>query len=112
MRIRDWSSDVCSSSSALSKQDLWAPEHAMRACAPTDLVVSGVLGEVLEGGGLVVLGLLGEAEHALADDVALDLIGAAVAGPALADQRHAGDHRPERVAGCVAQPLLVLRLVG
>src|SRR3546814_8836149 len=87
MRIRDWSSDVCSSDLSLSKQDLWAPEHAMRACAPTDLVVSGVLGEVLEGGGLVVVGLLGEAEHALADDVALDLVGAAVDGRALGEQQ-------------------------
>ena len=43
---------------------------------------SGVLGEVLEGGRLVVVGLLGEAEHALADDVALHLVGAAVDGRA------------------------------
>src|SRR4051812_4300329 len=36
-----------------------------------------VPGEVLEGGGLVGAGLAGEAEHPLAEDVFLDLLGAA-----------------------------------
>ena len=48
-----------------------------------------VLGQVLEGGGLVVVRLLGEAEDALADDVALHLVGAAVDRRALGEQRHA-----------------------
>src|SRR5207237_2222917 len=37
-----------------------------------------VLGQLPEGGDLVVVGFLGEPEDALADDVVLDLVGAAV----------------------------------
>src|SRR5690606_12182945 len=41
------------------------------------VVVLGVLEEVFEGDALVDADVAGEAEHAVADDVALDLVGAA-----------------------------------
>ena len=49
---------------------------------------SPVLGELLERQDLVLVGLLGEAEDALADDVLLDLVGAAVDGRARARTAH------------------------
>src|SRR5580693_6355866 len=41
---------------------------------------SGVLGQLREGCHAVVVGLLGQPEHPLADDVALDLVGPPVNG--------------------------------
>src|SRR5689334_8149238 len=59
------------------------------------LVRSGVLRELAERHDLVVVGLLGQAQDPLTDDVALDLVGATVDGRGLGPQRHARDHPEE-----------------
>src|SRR5205085_4608724 len=58
-----------------------------------------VLRQVAEGDGAVVARLLGQAEHALAEDVVLDLVGTAVDRRTGREQGHLGDHPRERVAG-------------
>src|SRR6056297_2481220 len=56
---------------------------------------SGVLRELAEGDDLVLVRLLRQAEDALADDVLLHLIGAAVDRRCLREQRHLGDEPQE-----------------
>src|SRR5207237_8012123 len=58
---------------------------------------SAVLGGVAEGDGAVVARLLGEAEDALAQDVALHLVGAAVDRRRRREERELGDDASGRV---------------
>src|SRR4029450_11168076 len=68
---------------------------------------SPVLGQLAERHVLAEPRLLRQPAPALADDVALPLIGAAVDGRPLCEQRHLGDPAEERHAG-----RLVERLAG
>src|ERR1035438_1781842 len=52
---------------------------------------SDVLRQLGEGRGPVVVGLLREAQHPLADDVALDLVGASIDWGCLGQQGQLGD---------------------
>ena len=86
--IADWPArSATTSARPLSMSVLGAPASATAA------LTQPFLGRSLNGGDLVVAGLLGEAEDPLADDVALDLVGAAVDRRGLGEQRHLGDHR-------------------
>src|SRR6185312_9079184 len=58
----------------------------------------GVLWQLREGRRAIVVGLLGEPEHPFPDDVALHLVGPAVDGRGLCEQRHLGDAARKRVA--------------
>src|ERR1700744_1973152 len=87
--------------------------HVTPPPAPADVVGgSGVLGQLREGGDAVVVGLLGQPEDALADDVALHLVGAAVDGGRLGEQRHLGDAPGEGVTAGVLERGLVVVVVG
>src|ERR1700722_10352039 len=73
---------------------------------------SGVLGQLREGCHAIVVGLLGQPEHPLPNDVALDLVGPAVDRGCLGEQRHFGDAAGERVTGGVLEGGLVVAVVG
>src|ERR1700722_6515874 len=73
---------------------------------------SGVLGQLREGRHAVVVGLLGQSEHPLPNDVALDLVGPAVNGGRLREQRHLRDASGERVSGGVLQRGVPVPVVG
>src|SRR6476659_11169779 len=83
----------------------------VRRIAVTPSRHSRVLGQLGERHGAIVVRLLRESEYALADDVALDLIGTAVDGRGLREQRHACDHREEWVARRLVERFLVVALV-
>src|SRR5581483_3605899 len=63
-----------------------APRKVRSTRPDTSRFRSGVLRQLGERGHAVVVGLLGQPEHALADDVALHLVGAAVDGRRLGEE--------------------------
>src|ERR1700722_2981398 len=89
---------------ATPRSDLPQPDAAVGG--------SGVLGQLREGCHAIVVGLLGQPEHTLPNDVALDLVGPAVDRGRLGEERHLGDAAGERVTGGVLEGRLVVAVVG
>src|SRR5665647_3158426 len=82
------------------------------SCMPEPTIGSDVFRKLRERSGAIVVGLFGQSEDALSNDVPLDLVGTPVDGGSLGKHRHFGHETDQRVPGRRRQRLAVLLVVA